>query len=207
MGTRKMSDTFVIDTEVGIKSKVDDEELKILQLYDDNHPMLSQKIPEFSGKLPNGSITVLAKRLKMTMKLYNGMGLSANQCGVFERMFVMQHEGKVLVCINPKIVDESDDVQKQKEGCLSFPGMFVTVKRSKWIMAQWTDENGTIYEGSMEGIPAIIFQHELDHLNGVKMIDYLGPVAKKMAKDKQIKFVKKMKRQYKKQYQESIKPI
>ena len=202
-----MSDTFVIDTEVGIKSKVDDEELKILQLYDDNHPMLSQKIPEFSGKLPNGSITVLAKRLKMTMKLYNGMGLSANQCGVFERMFVMQHEGKVLVCINPKIVDESDDVQKQKEGCLSFPGMFVTVKRSKWIMAQWTDENGTIYEGSMEGIPAIIFQHELDHLNGVKMIDYLGPVAKKMAKDKQIKFVKKMKRQYKKQYQESIKPI
>jgi peptide deformylase len=204
MGATKMNDEFIIDTEVGIKSKVEDEELKILQLYDDNHPMLSQKIPEFSGKLPNGSITVLAKRLKMTMKLYNGMGLSANQCGVFERMFVMQHEGKVLVCINPKIVDESDDVQKQKEGCLSFPGMFVTVKRSKWIMTQWTDENGTIYEGSMEGIPAIIFQHELDHLNGVKMVDYLGPVAKKMAKDKQIKFVKKMKRQYKKQYQESI---
>ena len=199
-----MSDEFIIDTEVGIKSKVDDEELKILQLYGDNHPMLSQKIPEFSGKLPNGSITVLAKRLKMTMKLYNGMGLSANQCGVFERMFVMQHEGKVLVCINPKIVDESDDIQKQKEGCLSFPGMFVTVKRSKWIMAQWTDENGTIYEGSMEGIPAIVFQHELDHLNGVKMVDYLGPVAKKMAKDKQMKLVKKMKRQYKKQYQESI---
>ena len=64
-----MSDEFIIDTEVGIKSKVDDQELKILQLYGDNHPMLSQKIPEFSGKLPNGSITVLAKRLKMTMKL------------------------------------------------------------------------------------------------------------------------------------------
>jgi peptide deformylase len=204
MGATKMSDEFIIDTEVGIKSKVDDQELKILQLYGDNHPMLSQKIPEFSGKLPNGSITVLAKRLKMTMKLYNGMGLSANQCGVFERMFVMQHEGKVLVCINPKIVDESDDIQKQKEGCLSFPGMFVTVKRSKWIMAQWTDEEGNSYEGRMEGIPAIVFQHELDHLNGVKMVDYLGPVAKKMAKDKQMKLVKKMKRQYKKQYQESI---
>lgn len=167
--------------------------------------MLSQKIPEFSGKLPNGSITVLAKRLKMTMKLYNGMGLSANQCGVFERMFVMQHEGKVLVCINPKIIDESDDIQKQKEGCLSFPGMFVTVDRSKWIMAQWTDEEGTTYDAHMEGMPAIIFQHELDHLNGVKMTDYLRPVAKKMAKDKQMKFIKKMKRQYKKQYQESIK--
>ena len=205
MGATKMSDEFIIDTEVGIKSKVDDRELKILQLYGDNHPMLSQKIPEFSGKLPNGSITVLAKRLKMTMKLYNGIGLSANQCGVFERMFVMQHEGKVLVCINPKIVDESDDIQKQKEGCLSFPGMFVTVNRSKWIMAQWTDEEGTTYDGHMEGMPAIIFQHELDHLNGVKMTDYLRPVAKKMAKDKQMKFIKKMKRQYKKQYQESIK--
>jgi len=207
MGVAKMSDTFVIDTEVGIKSKVEDEEIQILQLYGDNHPMLSQKIPEYTGRFPNGSLTVLAKRLKMTMKLYNGIGLSANQCGVFERMFVMQHDGKVLVCINPKIVDESDDVQKQKEGCLSFPGMFVTVNRSKWITVEWTDEEGNVYDGRMEGIPAIIFQHELDHLNGVKMTDYLGPVAKKMAKDRQMKFVKKMKRQYKKQYLESIKPI
>jgi peptide deformylase len=199
-----MSDTFVIDTEVGIKSKVQEDELEILQLYDDNHPMLSQKIPLYTGRFPNPTLTVLAKRLKMTMKLYNGVGLSANQCGVFERMFVMQHDGKVLTCINPKIVDESDETQSIKEGCLSFPGMFVTVKRSKWITVEWTDEEGNVYDGRMEGIPAVIFQHELDHLNGVKMTEYLKPLALKMAKEKQMKFIKKIKRQYKKQYQESI---
>ena len=199
-----MSDTFVIDTEAGIKSTVKDEELQILPLYDDKHPMLLQKIPLYTGKFPNGTLTVLAKRLKMTMKLYNGLGLSANQCGVFERMFVMQHEGKTLTCINPKIVDESDEVQTEKEGCLSFPGMFVTVKRSKWIEVEWTDEDGNVYDGRMEGLPAITFQHELDHLNGVKMTDYLKPLALKMAKEKQMKFIKKIKRQYKKQYQESI---
>jgi len=56
----------------------------------------------------------------------------------------------------------------------------------------------------MEGVPAVVFQHELDHLNGVKMTEYLGPLALKMAKEKQMKFIKKIKRQYKKQYQESI---
>jgi len=140
----------------------------------------------------------------MTMKLYNGLGLAANQCGVFERMFVMQHDGKILTCINPKIIDESDEAQDVKEGCLSFPGMFLNLKRSSWITAQWTDENGTEYEAMMEGVPAVVFQHELDHLNGVKMTDSLKPLALKMAKEKQMKFIKKIKRQYKKQYQESI---
>jgi len=204
-----MSEMLVINTEEGIKSTVKDEELDVLPLYDDSHPMLSHKIPEYAGKFPNGALTVIAKRLKMTMKLYNGVGLSANQCGIFERIFVMQHEGKVLTCINPKIVDESDEVQKEREGCLSFPGMFVTVNRSKSINVEWTDDEGNVYDGRMEGIPAIIFQHELDHLNGVKMTDYLGPLALKMAKEKQMKFIKKIKRHYKKQYQESLskKPI
>ena len=199
-----MSEILTIDTEAGIKSTVKDDELQILPLYDDGHPMLMQKIPIYEGRFPNGTLTVLSKRLKMTMKLYNGLGLAANQCGVFERMFVMQHDGKVLTCINPKIVDESDEVQDIKEGCLSFPGMFLNLKRSKWINAQWTDENGTEYEAMMEGVPAVVFQHELDHLNGVKMTDNLKPLALKMAKEKQMKFIKKIKRQHKKQYQESI---
>lgn len=199
-----MSEILTIDTEAGIKATVQDDELEILPLFDDNQPMLKQKIPSYTGQFPNGTLTVLAKRLKMTMKLYNGLGLSANQCGVFERMFVMQHDGKVLTCINPKIIDASDEIQNLKEGCLSFPGMFVSVKRSKWIQVEWTDEEGNVYEGRMDGIPAVTFQHELDHLDGVKMTDYLKPLALKMAKEKQMKFIKKMKRQYKKQYQESI---
>ncbi len=193
-----MNEILTIDTEAGLKTTVQDDELQILPVYDDGHPMLAQKIPEYTGSFPNGTLTVLAKRLKMTMKLYNGVGLSANQCGVFERMFVMRHEGNVLTCINPKIIDEDDETQKMQEGCLSFPGMFLTIPRSKWITVQWTDENGDVYDGRMEGLPAVIFQHELDHLNGIKMTDLVKPLALKMAKEKQMKFIKKIKRQMKK---------
>jgi peptide deformylase len=75
--------------------------------------------------------------------------------------------------------------------------MFLTVPRSQWITASWYDENGQGYESRLEGIQARVFAHELDHLNGVKMTDYVGPVAVKMARDKQAKLMKKIKRQMK----------
>ena len=201
MGARKMSEIISINTEEGITSSVKDEELDVLPVYPDAFPMLQEKIPEYEDALPSGTMTVLVKRLKMTMKAYNGLGLAANQCGVFERVFVMRmqdrNEIKNVACINPKIIDESDEIIRDKEGCLSYPGMFLTVPRSQWITASWYDENGNCYEARLDGIQARLFAHELDHLNGVKMTDYVGPVAVKMAKDKQAKLMKKIKRQMK----------
>jgi peptide deformylase len=201
MGATKMSEIISINTEEGITSSVKDAELDVLPVYPDAFPMLQEKVPEYKDALPSGTMTVLVKRLKMTMKAYNGLGLSANQCGVFERVFVMRmhdrNEIKNVACINPKIIDESDEIIRDKEGCLSYPGMFLTVPRSQWITASWYDENGQGYESRLDGIQARVFAHELDHLNGVKMTDYVGPVAVKMARDKQVKLMKKIKRQMK----------
>lgn len=189
-----MSDIITIDTTDGIVHQQKDEEIKPLPLFNDNFPMLSKQIPEYTGKLPNPSLTVLGKRLKMTMKLYAGIGLSANQCGVFERMFVIGHDDFVRVCINPKIVSVIPEKEKSKEGCLSFPGMFLNVDRYKSILAGWYDENGNYVEERLDGLTARCFQHELDHLNGIKMTDHVGPVAIRLAREKQRKLIKKIKK-------------
>jgi peptide deformylase len=185
-----MSETLVIDTGAGLiknASKI----IEPLPLYDENHPMLRMKIPEFNGSLPDAEITDLAARLKMTMKLYGGVGLSANQCGVYERIFVIGTDQFQMVCINPKIIEEEGEVIKGNEGCLSFPGLFLKVDRPESIVAEWSTENGEVKRTRLTGVTARCFQHELDHLNGIKFIEHIKPVALKMARQKQIKVMKK----------------
>jgi peptide deformylase len=76
-------------------------------------------MPEYTGEFPNPALVKLAKRMRMTMKLYAGLGLSANQCGVSERMFVIGTDEFQMTCINPKIVNQSETKIKTKEGKFS----------------------------------------------------------------------------------------
>ena len=187
-----MSTVLTFNTEEDI---VKEEEILPLTLYDDNHPMLSRVVPEYDIRnLPNPNIVKTVKRLKMTMKLHNGMGLSANQCGLFERVFVIGTEHFQLVCINPKIVEQSEEMIKDAEGCLSFPGLSVKINRASWITAEYYDESGKLHNVRMEGLTARCYQHELDHMNGVKFTTYVKPVALQLARDKQKKLIKKIKR-------------
>jgi peptide deformylase len=107
-------------------------------------------------------------------------------------MFVIGYDDFIRVCINPKIVSVMQEKEKSKEGCLSFPGMYLNVDRYKSILAGWYDENGNYIEERLDGLTARCFQHELDHLNGIKMTDHVGPVAIKLAREKQRKMIKKI---------------
>jgi len=185
-----MSDTLIIDTGANL-TKEKPSLIEPLPLYDENYPMLRQKIPEYTGPLPHPHITNLAAELKMTMKLFGGVGLSANQCGVFERMFVIGTDQFQMACLNPKIIETEKEISKDNEGCLSFPGLFLKVERPASILAEWTNENGEVKQAKLTGITARCFQHELDHLNGVKFTEHVGPVALKMARQKQEKVIKK----------------
>lgn len=190
-----MSEILTINTEQNV---ITQERVDPLPLFDENHPMLSQKIPEYDVRsLPNPLMKKLIQRLKMTMKLYNGVGLSANQCGVFERVFVIGTEQFQIACINPRIVDSSNNTDKSNEGCLSFPGLSVKVERPDWIMAGYYNEDGKYVEARMEGLTAKCFQHELDHMNGIRFIDRVKPVALQMARQKQKKLMKKIMRLHK----------
>jgi peptide deformylase len=156
-------------------------------------------MPLYDSPLPNPKMNELAKRLEMTRKLYDGIGLSANQCGIPERVFVIGYEDFNIVCINPKVVDESDETDKSREGCLSYPGLFVPVKRSSTIDVEFTDVNGQVQKMTLSGITARCFMHELDHMNGVLLEDHVGPLAMRMARQRQTKLIKTLKRNVKKQ--------
>jgi peptide deformylase len=181
-----MSDILTIDTGAGL---VKEQKIEPLPLYDENHPMLLKKIPEYSLPLPNAAMTNLASRLKMTMKLYGGIGLSANQCGVFERVFVIGTDQFQITCINPRVAEASPDLMNESEGCLSFPGLYLKVSRPSWIIAEFTDVSGQLKQMRMEGITARCFLHELDHMNGIRFVDYIKPVALKLARQKQEKLI------------------
>jgi peptide deformylase len=189
-----MSETFTIDTEESITRT---EQINPLPLYGEDYYMLSQKIPEYEDVLPNPNMTTLVQRMKMTMKLYGGIGLSANQCGVFERVFVIGTDQFQIACINPKVVSESANKVKDNEGCLSFPGLFCKIERPDSIVAEFTNELGETKTMELTGITARCFLHELDHLNGIRFVELVKPVALQLARQKQQKLIKKVKRNQK----------
>jgi len=193
-----MSETLIIDTGAAIGMPTQQVRVEPLPLYDENHPMLKVQIPEYKFDLPNPLMEMLVKRLKMTMKLYGGIGLSANQCGVFERVFVIGTDHFQIACINPRIIGQAPSTIKVEEGCLSFPGLHVKLDRPDWVEVEFTNEMGELKQMRLEGITARCFQHELDHMNGIRMIDHIGPVALQMARKKQEKIIKKIVRHKKK---------
>ena len=185
-----MSEIFTIDTEEGI-TKEKEEVVEPLPLFNEDYPMLLQRIPEYDvSRLPNPVLGKLIKRLKMTMKLHGGIGLSANQCGIFERVFVLGANDAIWACINPKIINASPDLIRDKEGCLSFPGLALGVERHSWVEAEFINEECKVVQMRFEGLTARCFQHELDHMNGIKFVEHVGPVALRMAKQKRDKVIK-----------------
>jgi peptide deformylase len=191
-----MSEIFTINTEEGI---VKEDVIDPLPLYSENYPMLSQKIPEYDvDKIPNPVLGKLIKRMKMTMKLHGGIGLSANQCGVFQRLFVIGANDAVWACINPKILESSPDLVKDKEGCLSFPGLALKVERPSWVEAEFINEQGKTVQMRFDGLTARCFQHELDHMNGIIFTSHVKPLALQLAKQQQQKLIKKIIRMTKK---------
>jgi peptide deformylase len=194
-----MSEDFIIDTETGIKSADIEQSIEPLPLFNELHPMLAQTIPKFDvSGLPNSAINILIKRLKMTMKLYSGIGLSANQCGVLQRMFIIGSGDDSWACINPEILETSADLVYEAEGCLSFPGLSVRIARPAWINAQFYNERGEQVQMKMEGLTARCYQHELDHMDGIVFTQRVKPVALQMARKHQQKLIKKFTRLHKK---------
>ena len=134
-----------------------------------------------------------------TMKKYGGIGLSANQVGKPYRMFIMgDHpnisKGKKWVCINPKITNVTKELIRYKEGCLTFPFLFLDIERPQDISVEYLDENLEKKEEHMTGIVARCFQHEFDHMQGIVFTEHVSKLKLEMAlkkRDKQIKRVQK----------------
>ncbi len=127
----------------------------------------------------------IIKSMKETLISVNGIGLAANQIGILKRIFIAYDKEKenLITVINPEIVD-AKEIEIDLEGCLSFPEIYFSISRNKVVTVKGINENGKeiIIEG--KDLLARCFQHEIDHLNGILIIDYASEQEKKYYQEK-----------------------
>lgn len=133
-------------------------------------PCLKEKAQEISNP-KDPEIQELILDMLETMKENNGMGLAAPQVGKSLRLCVIKFERKTYVLINPKFKSKSWSKEIADEGCLSFPGQFIPIKRSKKVKVTAKNKSGKEITVEAEGLLARAFQHEIDHLNGILYIE------------------------------------
>ena len=110
----------------------------------------------------------------------SGIGLAAPQVGIQRQIFVWDMDDEPMVILNPTIA-ESDGEWVYEEGCLSIPGLYVEMTRPKTVLMKGIDLNGNEISLEADELEARLFQHELDHLNGVLMFDRMQPEQRKQA--------------------------
>ena len=175
------------------------DEKTILPLIPPTDPRLLMQIAPFEDstleqfKLKDRK--ELGKIMYDTMVKYGGLGLSCNQVGLPYRMFVMGghpriEDGKVRYVFNPFVNDVSEETIVFKEGCLSFPFLFLSIKRPKWVSIKYTDENNEEIEETLHSMSARIFQHENEHMNGYLFTDLVSKFKLDRAKKAQKKIIK-----------------
>jgi len=155
--------------------------LKIINFPD---TILRERMPEFDFDNPSQDPKELEKEMIETMFANNGMGLAANQVNQRVRMFVMGHKDipeAAQAFFNPIVVASTEDVKLLEEACLSFPGIFVDVKRPSAIKARWQNSSGEFQEGEFRGYECKCFLHELDHLEGIVFQDRVSTLKWAMA--------------------------
>ena len=131
----------------------------------------------------------LSDKMFETMLKYKGIGLTCNQVGLPFNMFVlgghpMIEKGLKMTCFNPMIISASEEKVLMKEGCLTFPFVFLSITRPRKVVVKYTDENNDMQEGHLDGMFSRIFQHEHDHVMGLNFTDKASKFKLKRAYDK-----------------------
>ena len=137
------------------------------------------------------SLRELYRDLCDSMYAENGLGMAAVQIGDTRRMFIVEPklagltENHLPVAfINPEVLESSDEIQDSEEGCLSFPDIYIKVKRPMRTRVRATGIDGAVFEMSGEGLLARCLLHENDHLTGKLLVDFVGPLKRQMIKKK-----------------------
>jgi peptide deformylase len=185
-----MSEVITYHTEDAVNDaqRVSQPDIKPYILVGSDNPILQEVISEFDFGAPELEPIELASRMVETCKLHNGYGLSANQCGVKARVFVMGAGDEYVAFFNPKITairGESHII----ESCLSFPLLGLKITRPAEVQVEYQDFNGTPRKATYVGLSARFFQHQLDLLNGIVYTVRTKPLALKMGYKKRDKLL------------------
>ena len=175
--------------------------MKELKLIPPTDPRVQSAIAPFNNEMLKDEgfkdRKELSEKMFDTMKKYGGIGLSANQVGLPYRMFVMGGHpqidlGRTRYVFNPEVLEMSKESVMLKEGCLSFPFVFVSIRRPKWVQVKYEDEEGETKQETLHGMNARIFQHENEHMNGYIFKDLVSDFKWKRANEKAKKEINKI---------------
>ena len=139
----------------------------IKELVEPEHQLFHHRIQSCSYNLDRHH---LSRVLIDNMIHHNGIGISANQIGIWERAFAMVRDlenNEVMVCFNPRIVKSYSEEVEMEEGCLSYPELFLKIKRSDKIVVKYEDEDKKTHKLKLQGLASRVFQHEYDHMEGI----------------------------------------
>ncbi|HEX2098058.1 MAG TPA: peptide deformylase [Rubrobacteraceae bacterium] len=129
----------------------------------------------------DASLKHLTQEMMRIMRENEGVGLAANQVGRLQRIFVAAYEDEEFAIVNPEVEWSSENKEKDIEGCLSLPEVRVEVERPHAVTVSGRDPSGAPVRIRAEGLLARIFQHEIDHLDGVLILDRTDRESRKRA--------------------------
>ncbi len=147
--------------------------------------------PSVAVRSVDASVRALYQDLVDSMYAENGLGIAALQLGDPRRMFIVEPKlagrpetDPPLAFINPEVLETSDEMQDSEEGCLSFPEIYIKVKRPMRAKVRAMGLDGELFELEGEGLLARCLLHEHDHLTGKLLVDFVGPLKRQMIKKK-----------------------
>lgn len=156
--------------------------LEILEYPDKRLRTIAKPVTEVTDK-----IRKIIDDMFETMYEAPGIGLAASQVDVHQRIVTMdlsEDKTEPLVFINPEVTVLDGELESMQEGCLSVPGFYEDVTRIEHCLVKALDRNGEPFELEARGLLAVCIQHELDHLEGKLMVDYLSPLKRNRIKSK-----------------------
>ena len=139
----------------------------IKELVEPEHQLFHHRVQSCSYNLDRHH---LSRVLIDNMIHHNGIGISANQIGIWERAFAMIRDlenNEIMVCFNPRIVKSYAEEVEMEEGCLSYPELFLKIKRPDKIVVKYEDEDKKTHKMKLQGLASRVFQHEYDHMEGI----------------------------------------
>ena len=170
----------------------------ICELVKETDPFLREKPEIFNFENPQVDPEKLSAQLVENMIHHEGLGLSANQIGIPVQVFSMVMDDNAMVVFNPEILDWSENTTYMKEGCLSFPGLWIAMERAKSVAVKFQVFDGKEQGGSLTELSARVFQHESEHMDGDLFIDNVNKFKLKSAMRKRNMNLRKLKRENKK---------
>jgi peptide deformylase len=184
------------NTKYNFKNTDDEITLRKIDLLPEDHPVLHQEPLTWIFDPPQADPKLMYDIMLENMVFHRGLGLSANQIGMPVKVFVMRidESDNAIVCFNPEITEESEEMVTMEEGCLSFPLLYLQKRRPSELKVKYQNVDGNYIDTEFGGLAARVFHHEMDHMKGKTFLDGTSKYFLQAARKKQRKLLRKVKR-------------